>query len=155
MASKKSPLPKSSRPQRRFAVSIKSTARSGVRGIRVFSSNAPHPFRSRTGKRGRVCSRVVVEVFIFDKGALVNVVPDFAATGYRTLGQCHAARSNCQAAKRGLEGGCALRAIAPSCQYENGESHIRRGMFLGRGRNLPEIERRGLDSGWLCGRDKR
>ena len=62
----KSPLPKSSRLQRRFAVSIKSTARSGVRGIRVFSSNAPHPFRSRTGKRGRVCSRVVVE-YSFDK----------------------------------------------------------------------------------------
>src|SRR2546430_13385553 len=44
--SKKSPPPKLSRPQRRFDVSIKSTARSGARGIRVFSSNAPQDRKS-------------------------------------------------------------------------------------------------------------
>src|SRR6266516_6870 len=154
MASKKSPLPKSSRLQRRFAVSIKSTARSGVRWIRVFSSNAPHLFRSRTGKRGRVCSRVVVEVLIRLR-LLINILPGFAMAGYKTLGQCHAACSNCQAAKRRVEAGCASRAIAPSCEYENGKSHIRRGMLLGRGRNLPKIERRSLDSRWLRRRGKR
>lgn len=52
--SKKSPPPKSSRPQRRFAVSIKSTDRRDVRGIRLLSSKAPQPLRSRTGKIGRV-----------------------------------------------------------------------------------------------------
>jgi len=52
--SKKSPLPKSSRPERRFAASSTSTARRGERGIRLLSSKAPQPLRSRTGKIGRV-----------------------------------------------------------------------------------------------------
>jgi len=52
--SKKSPPPKSSRPQRRFAVLIKSTARMGARGIRLLSSKVPQPLRRRTGKIGRV-----------------------------------------------------------------------------------------------------
>jgi len=79
--SKKSPPPKSSSPQRRFAVSITSTARRGVRGIGLLSSKAPQPLRSRTGKIGRVRSRVVAEEFIQWKG-LAAVLPDSATVGY-------------------------------------------------------------------------
>src|SRR5207247_4461964 len=40
--------------------------------------------------------------------------------------------------------GCAARAIVPSSPYANGESYIRRRLFLGGGRNFPQFEGRSV-----------
>jgi len=62
---------------------------------------------------------------------LVNVLPDFAAVGYKTLGQCQTARSNSQPAKSGFEGGCALRAIVPSYSMKTEKATFVAGCFWG------------------------
>jgi hypothetical protein len=113
-ASRKSPLPKSLRPQRRVAVSIKAGARTGRRGIRVFSSSAPQPLRNRTGSRERVCSRVVAEEFIRRNG-LPSLWPVFRAAGYETLGQMRTRRGATVKQQNGTaRDGCAPRTIVPS-----------------------------------------
>src|SRR5205814_8044168 len=134
--------------QRRFAVSIKSTARSGRRGIRDRSSNAPHPFRSRTGRRARVFSSVVVEVFNSVKAShllrLRGVSLRFATELRHYANDLH---SNCQAAKTRAERRLRATRNRSIVQDENRESYFWRGMFLVRGRNFPQFERGIRDSG--------
>src|SRR2546430_11425095 len=57
--SRNSPGPKSSRRQRRFAVSMNLVVDGGVDLMPTFSSPAPHLFSSRIGNGARVCSTVV------------------------------------------------------------------------------------------------
>ena len=150
-ASRKSPRPKSLRPHRSLDQVKREDRGPRNSGFRQQCSAAiEKPDRQqRASLLEGGCGG------IHSINGIVQPLTSFLAAGCQTLGQCECVARQLSSSKTGPEARLrpvGNRSIVPG--YENGESHLWRRLFLGCGRNISKIERRGLDSGWVRGRDE-
>jgi hypothetical protein len=102
--------------------------------------------KSRTGSCGRICSRVVGELFITVKAFAVAAIS--TNRYWIIMNESEASKSSNDSRQAFC---CAHGLIVSSCSHANGESYVRCGLFLGSGRDISQRKRYLVHQRRVCG----